>query len=135
MPEREYSTIQSAIDAATPRATIVVCPGTYHEQLVIAKPLTLKGEHATVDETGVTPGFVVPPPVGPLPIFAGVVITSSHVSFSGFTVQKALGEGILAATVPPNASDPRCHDLGKQGRQQRSRRGRPSGFDLFRMPG
>jgi hypothetical protein len=100
--DANYSTIQSAIDAAPPAATVVVCPGTYHEQLVVSKALTLKGENAIVDEKGVTPNFVVPPPVGPLPIFAAVVIISSHVSFSGFTVQNALGEGILAATVPPN---------------------------------
>jgi hypothetical protein len=80
----------------------------YHEQVVVQKALVLEGRNATIDETGVTPTFVVPPPVGPLKIFAGVIITSSHVSFSGFTVEHALGEGILAATIPPRAP---VHDV------------------------
>jgi len=40
-----YATIQAAVDAAgaTPGATVLVCPGTYAEQVSIATPLTLKG--------------------------------------------------------------------------------------------
>ena len=38
-----YSTIQAAISAAPTYATVLVCPGTYPEQVVITKPLTLKG--------------------------------------------------------------------------------------------
>ncbi len=38
-----YTTIQSAVNAAAPGATVQVCPGTYAEQVVIATPLTLKG--------------------------------------------------------------------------------------------
>lgn len=98
-----FATIQSAVNSAPSGATVVVCKGVYHEQVVVAKPLSLVGFGATIDEQGVTPSFVLPPPVGPLPIFAGVVITSSHVSFAGFTVRDALGEGILAATIPPNS--------------------------------
>ncbi len=97
-----YNTIQGAVDAAAPGAMVVVCAGVYHEQVVVQKPLSLVGRAATIDEAGVTPTFVVPPPVGPLPIFAAVVIVSSRVSFSGFVVRDALGEGILAATIPPN---------------------------------
>ena len=38
-----YTTIQSAVSAAPEDATVLVCPGTYAEQVVITTPLTLKG--------------------------------------------------------------------------------------------
>ncbi len=38
-----YTTIQSAVSAAHPNDTVLVCPGTYPEQVVITVPLTLKG--------------------------------------------------------------------------------------------
>jgi nitrous oxidase accessory protein NosD len=95
-----YKTIGSAVKAAPAWGTVVVCPGTYHEQVAITKPLSLKGHRATVDESGVTPTFTVNVPhVGNLVIFAAVVTTSSHVGISGLTVRNALGEGILAAGV------------------------------------
>lgn len=93
-----FRTIQSAVDAAPAGGTVVVCPGTYHEQVVVAKALHLTGTRATIDETGVTPGFTVTlPGAGSQVIYAAVVIVSSHVDVTGFTVQHAAGEGILAA--------------------------------------
>jgi hypothetical protein len=94
-----FQTIQSAVNAASPGSTVVVCPGTYYEQVVIDKPLSLVGRQATIDETGVTPQFQVtlPPPTGTQTIWAGVVMVSSGIRFSGFTVTHAQGEGILAA--------------------------------------
>jgi hypothetical protein len=67
--------------------------------VVIAKPLTLTGKQATIDETGVTPTFQVtlPAPIGTQTIFAAVVMTNSWIDFTGFRVQHAQGEGILAA--------------------------------------
>ena len=94
-----FKTIQSAVNAAPAGGTVVVCPGTYHEQVVISKPLTLTGKQATIDQTGVTPTFQVtlPPPTGTQTIFAAVVMESSWINFTGFRVQHALGEGIIAA--------------------------------------
>jgi nitrous oxidase accessory protein NosD len=95
-----FKTIQSAINAAPAAGKVVVCPGAYHEQVVVAKPLSLEGRGAIIDEAHVTPTFTVNPPgVGPLTIFAGVVVVSSHVRFSGFKVTNAMGEGVLAAGV------------------------------------
>jgi nitrous oxidase accessory protein NosD len=75
----------------------VVCPGTYYEQVVVAKPLTLTGQRATIDGTGVAPTLQLNVPnTGAETMYAGVVVLSSHVRFSGFTVTDAQGEGILA---------------------------------------
>jgi hypothetical protein len=94
-----FRTIQSAVNAARAGGTVVVCPGTYHEQVVLSKPLSLKGQHAVIDQARVIPAFTVtlPDPLGQQTIFAGVVIVSSDVTMSGFTVTNAQGEGILAA--------------------------------------
>jgi hypothetical protein len=101
-----FRTIQSAINAAPRRGTVVVCPGVYREQVVIGKPLSLEGRRAIIEEKNVTPALTVTVPgAGPLTIFAGVVILSSHVQFSGFTVRDALGEGILAAGVTGTIRD------------------------------
>ncbi len=38
-----YATIQAAVNAANPSDVVMVCPGTYPEQVVISIPLTVKG--------------------------------------------------------------------------------------------
>lgn len=76
-----YSTIQSAVTAAAPSSTVIVCAGTYAEDVTVAKALTLRGEEAVIDATGKT---------------NGILITASNVSVDGFTVRNAIGEGILA---------------------------------------
>ena len=93
-----FRTIQSAVNAAGPGGTVVVCQGTYHEQVVMNKPVSLQGQRATIDEAGVKPAFQVTlPGLGTQTIFAAVVMVSSGIRFSGFTVTHAQGEGILAA--------------------------------------
>ena len=42
-PDAQYTSIQAAVNAASPNATISVCPGTYAEEVRIAKPLTIRG--------------------------------------------------------------------------------------------
>jgi nitrous oxidase accessory protein NosD len=93
-----FRTIQSAVNAARPGSTVVVCRGTYLEQVVLSKPLSLVGQQATIDQSGVTPTLQVNVPhVGTETIFAAVVILSSNVKFQGFTVTNAPGEGVLVA--------------------------------------
>jgi nitrous oxidase accessory protein NosD len=54
-PTAQFSTIQAAIDAASPGETIRVCKGTYHEQLTIQKSLTLAADNSVVlSPTGMT---------------------------------------------------------------------------------
>jgi Protein of unknown function (DUF1565) len=97
-----FSTIQPAVDSAPPGGTVVVCGGTYHEQVVTFKPVSLIGQRATIDETGVKPTLQVPlPGLGTQTIFAAVIITSSHITVSGFTITNAQGEGVLAAGLVP----------------------------------
>ena len=38
-----YATISAAVSGVPPGSTVLVCPGTYPEQVTIAQPLTLKG--------------------------------------------------------------------------------------------
>jgi nitrous oxidase accessory protein NosD len=102
----KFKTIGSAVAAARAGGTVFVCPGTYHEQVVISKPLTLTGQRAVIDQTGVTPTFQVTlPGLGTQTIFAGVVIVSSRVTLSGFTVRNAQGEGVLAAGLGRSIHD------------------------------
>ena len=42
-PNAKYTTIAAAVTAAAPGDMIEICPALYPEQLVISKPLTLRG--------------------------------------------------------------------------------------------
>ena len=93
-----FSTIQSAVNAAAPGSTIVVCAGTYTEDVVVATPLSLVGQGAVIQGSPTANGMcdqLGPTGPGSAPCLAGVTIKSSNVSFTGFTVQGAIGEGIL----------------------------------------
>jgi parallel beta-helix repeat protein len=76
-----YSSIQAAVAAARPGGRVVVCGGTYDQDVTVAKPLSLIGQdHAVIDAAG---------------LINGVLIKAAHVKVSGFTVTGAIGEGIL----------------------------------------
>jgi len=79
--QARYSTIQTAVTAAAPGSTVVVCAGSYAEDVTVGEALTLQGQNAVIDAAGKDNGFT---------------ITASHVSVDGFTVRGAIGEGILA---------------------------------------
>jgi hypothetical protein len=90
-----YSTIQSAVDAATPGSRIIVCPGTYDEGVVIGKPLAVNGYWATIDATSSSTGNGVQI-VGP---------GGSGTTVTGFRIRNAKFEGILIGTPPVAAAE------------------------------
>lgn len=84
-----YPNITSAVTAASPNDTIQVAPGTYHEDVVVTKPLSLVGSGAgrsIIDAAGLANGIDVDGRHHP-----GL----SHVVVTGFTVRNAKFQGIL----------------------------------------
>jgi parallel beta-helix repeat protein len=81
-----FGTISAAVSAAAAGDTVIVCAGTYKEDVAVTKALTLSGQGATIDATGLD---------------NGVKITASNVTVTGFTVENATGEGILAQQPNP----------------------------------
>lgn len=95
-PQRAFTGIQAAVDAAAPGSTILVCPGTYAEQVAIAKSgLTVRG--AGQDRTSVRPravprtvtGAIVAYVVAPIIVVDG----ATGVTLSGLTVDGSAAEG------------------------------------------
>lgn len=95
----KYATISAAVAASRPGGTVVACPGTYTEDVVITRPLTLVGESATINATGL--GGAPTGAIGGQAPFNGITIESSHVTVEGFKVEGAEGEGILAVNPDP----------------------------------
>jgi parallel beta-helix repeat protein len=80
-----YKSIGTAVSAIAPGGTVVVCGGTYHEDVAVAKPLSLVGRsHTVIDATGHN---------------NGILVTAPHVTVSGFKVTSAIGEGILVSSA------------------------------------
>jgi nitrous oxidase accessory protein NosD len=81
-----FHTISAAVAAAPSGGKVIVCRGTYHEDVLIAKPLTLMGHHATIDAAGLE---------------NAIHIVRSNVTVRGFTLKNAQGEGLLAGIDTP----------------------------------
>src|SRR3954471_1727645 len=84
-----FASINAAVAAAASDDTIKVAAGTYHEDVVIPKPLSIVGAgagHSIVDATGLSNGFNIDGHN-----HAGL----NHVVVTGFTVRNANFEGIL----------------------------------------
>jgi hypothetical protein len=84
-----YRSINLAVAAAAPNDTIEVAPGTYHEDVVVTKPLSLVGSGAgrsIIDATRLANGIDIDGHNHP-----GL----SHVVVTGFTVRNANFQGIL----------------------------------------
>ena len=91
-------TIGHAVSMAAAGATIHVSGGTYAEQVSITKKLTLVGDDATIDATGQKGG--IQPLAGKGIVGYGLLVFGPGAGgtvVKGFTVEHALGEGILVA--------------------------------------
>jgi hypothetical protein len=95
-----YATVQAAVDAARAGGTVVVCRGTYTEDVIISAPLRLLGQRGAVIHGSSTANGMCdqlgPNGPGSAPCLAAITIKSSHVAVMGLTVTDAIGEGILA---------------------------------------
>ncbi len=90
------STIGAAVSAASPGDTILVGPGTYKEDVIVTKSLSLlalDGKSAVIDATGLSNGIFING------MAAMPNIGVSNVTVSGFTVKNANFEGILVANA------------------------------------
>ncbi len=87
-----YPTITAAVAAASPGGTVVVCPGTYSEDVLVQQPVTIIGHGATVD-----PGTATNSPFASLEGNNAFTVTAPNVTIEGFTVEGASGDGILSA--------------------------------------
>lgn len=117
-----YTTIGAAVAAASAGDTVKVCPGSYPEDVVVNKALTLIGQNATIDATGQD---------------NGVQVIASDVTVDGFTIENAIGEGILVGqtplapgVTPLNVSDVTVENNTVTGNDQ----GNPTGQDLTDSP-
>ena len=95
----KYPTISAAVASAAAGDTVVACHGTYTEDVVVQQPLTLVGESATINATGLA-GAPTGTILGQAP-YNGITIEASSVTVKGFTVEGAQGEGILAVNPSP----------------------------------
>ncbi len=95
-----YSSVQSAVGAAPSGGTVVVCRGTYTEDVIISAPLKLLGNHGAVIQGSSTANGMCDQIIQGVPgsadCLAGITIESSHVAVMGLKVTGAIGEGILA---------------------------------------
>ena len=89
----KYRDINTAIAGVSAGGTVIVCAGTYDEQVVVSKPLTLVGRGATISAKGQKPLKVGPET---LPGSVGIgVLGTAGVRVSGFRVTGAGFDAIL----------------------------------------
>src|SRR5437588_2797327 len=78
----QYPTIQSAVDASNAGDTVQICPGTWSEQVVVAKAITLTNVPTMASPTIAIPGggavqnTYLLPPYDTFPVAAQILVTS-----------------------------------------------------------
>jgi parallel beta-helix repeat protein len=117
--------IQAAIDAANPGDTIVVEPGTYNQNVLIAKNgITLEGRHAILEPPVGQPACVDPEEPESLngicvfgePDAHGNITPVQGVTVTGFTIRNFSGSGIIAfGAEGATFSDNTAADNGEYG--------------------
>ncbi|HEX3491548.1 MAG TPA: right-handed parallel beta-helix repeat-containing protein [Streptosporangiaceae bacterium] len=87
-----FRSINRAISKVATHGTVIVCPGTYHTQAVVTRPMSLIGRHAVINAKGQKPI------VKKLPAGSGfVVYRTRDVQIIGFRVVQAGFDAILVA--------------------------------------
>jgi parallel beta-helix repeat protein len=96
----DYSTISAAVAAAPSGGRVVVCPGTYSEDVVVDEPLTIQGFGATVD-----PGTAENSPYYAALGNNAFTVEAAGVTIEGLTVEGAGGDGILSVANDTTVRD------------------------------
>jgi hypothetical protein len=100
-----YSTISQAVSAAPPGSSVLVCPGTYAEQVVISKPLTLRG---VISGNTANPTITVPS--GGLT--QSVVLNNGATMFFQVLAQGSASDQINISNIAVNGSGNRVSSNG-----------------------
>jgi len=80
-----YKSIGAAVSAVARGGKVLVCGGTYHEDVTVTKPLSLLGRPNTVVDAA---GQI-----------NGILVTAPNVTVSRFRVTNATGEGVLVRSA------------------------------------
>ena len=79
-PDAEFSKIQDAVNNASPEDTIVVCPGTYTENVVVNK------DHLTIKSESGAKSAIVQAPDSTGHVFS---VSAGYITISGLTIRNA----------------------------------------------
>ena len=90
-----FTSINAALAVAAPHSTVIVCRGTYNEDAVVTRPVTLVGLGAVINPS--SPVLQTNSPVYAQAGNNGLTVLSGGVTVKGFTVTGATGDGVLAA--------------------------------------
>jgi hypothetical protein len=92
-----FNSIQSAISAAPPRSVVLVCPGTYREQVSINKSLTLIGSGPS-RTTILEPSSLTADTFG-LQNIVDITGAATYATLSGFTISGPGPVGVVCSVV------------------------------------
>ena len=94
-PEVDFTTIQEAINSAATGDKIIVCPGTYNENITVNKTLTIESKNGA-DSTTIQAADSQEDVVR---------ITANYVEINGFTIKEATGQDKNGINIVQNVSN------------------------------